>query len=114
LVQEVLGRQGAEVRTSGSVAEALRTLDEWQVELIVSDIGMPSADGYELIRRVRKLDDGARGQIPAIALTAYAGTEDVKRALDAGFHTHLAKPVDPETLIDTVARTAGRKTPVDA
>jgi signal transduction histidine kinase/response regulator RpfG family c-di-GMP phosphodiesterase len=114
LVQEVLGRQGAEVRTSGSVAEALRTLAQWQADLIVSDIGMPTADGYELIRRVRKLDTGHRGQIPAVALTAYAGAEDVKRALAAGFQTHLAKPVDPKALITTVARAAGRETPIDA
>ena len=114
LVQEVLGRQGAEVRTSGSVAEALQTLAAWQADLIVSDIGMPVQDGYELIRRVRKLDTDGRGQIPAVALTAYAGAEDVKRALDAGFQTHLAKPVDPKALIATVARTAGRETPIDA
>jgi signal transduction histidine kinase/response regulator RpfG family c-di-GMP phosphodiesterase len=115
LVQEVLGRQGAEVRTSGSVAEALRTLAAWQADLLVSDIGMPVQDGYELIRRVRKLDGGGqRGQIPAVALTAYAGAEDIKRALAAGFQTHLAKPVDPKALIATVARAAGRETPIDA
>ncbi|HEY0101070.1 MAG TPA: response regulator [Pyrinomonadaceae bacterium] len=115
LVQEVLGRQGAEVQTSGSVAEALRTLAQWQPDLLVSDIGMPFEDGYELIRRVRKLyGDGARGQIPAVALTAYAGVEDSKRALAAGFQMHLAKPVDPKALISTLARLAGRETPVDA
>jgi CheY-like chemotaxis protein/two-component sensor histidine kinase len=114
LVQEVLGRQGAEVRACGSVKDALRTLAAWQADMIVSDIGMPLEDGYELIRRVRKLDAGARGQIPAVALTAYAGAEDVKRALDAGFQTHVAKPVDPKALIATVARTAGRETPIDA
>jgi signal transduction histidine kinase/DNA-binding response OmpR family regulator len=114
LVQEVLERQGAEVRASASVAEALRTLARWQADLIVSDIGMPLEDGYELMRRVRKLDPGANGQVPAVALTAYAGAEDVKRALAAGFQTHLAKPVDPKALIATVARTAGRETPIDA
>jgi CheY-like chemotaxis protein len=114
LVQEVLGRQGAEVRTSGSVKEALRTLAQWEADLLVSDIGMPSEDGYELIRRVRKLDAVHQGQIPAVALTAYAGAEDVKRALAAGFQTHLAKPVDPKALIATVARVAGRATPIDA
>jgi signal transduction histidine kinase/CheY-like chemotaxis protein len=114
LVQEVLGRQGAEVRTSGSVKEALRTLAQWQADLLVSDIGMPSEDGYELIRRVRKLNAVQQGQIPAVALTAYAGAEDVKRALAAGFQTHLAKPVDPKALIATVARVAGRATPIDA
>jgi signal transduction histidine kinase/DNA-binding response OmpR family regulator len=114
LVQEVLVRQGAEVRASGSVAEALRTLKAWHADLLVSDIGMPSEDGYELIRRVRKLDAGQNGQIPAVALTAYAGADDVTRALAAGFQTHLAKPVDPKALIETVARVAGRETPIDA
>jgi signal transduction histidine kinase/CheY-like chemotaxis protein len=115
LVQEVLARQGAEVRTGSSVAEALQTLAEWRADLLVSDIGMPLEDGYELIRRVRKLDGGGPlGQIPAVALTAYAGVEDRKRALAAGFQTHLAKPVDPKALILAVARLAGRETPVDA
>jgi signal transduction histidine kinase/DNA-binding response OmpR family regulator len=114
LVQEVLGRQGAEVRTSGSVSEALRTLAGWQADLLISDIGMPSEDGYELIRRVRKLDTVQRGPLPAVALTAYAGAEDSKRALAAGFQTHLAKPVDPKALIAAVARLTGRATPIDA
>ena len=114
LVQEVLGRQGAEVRTSSSVAEALRTLAGWQADLLVSDIGMPREDGYELIRRVRKLDALHQGQIPAVALTAYAGAEDSKRALAAGFQMHLAKPVDPQALIEMLARIAGRETAIDA
>ena len=114
LMQEVLGRQGAEVRTSGSVAEALRALAAWQADLLVSDIGMPLEDGYELIRRVRKLDAAHHGQIPAVALTAYAGAADIERALDAGFQTHLAKPVDPKALVSTVARVAGRPVPEDA
>jgi CheY-like chemotaxis protein len=115
LIQEVLGRQGAEVRTGGSVADALRTLAEWRADMLISDIGMPFEDGYELIGRVRKLDGGGpRGQIPALALTAYAGAEDSKRALAAGFQTHLAKPVDPQALIAVVARLAGRETAVDA
>ncbi|HJR09591.1 MAG TPA: response regulator [Pyrinomonadaceae bacterium] len=114
LVQEVLVRQGAEVRICASAAEALRTLAAWNPSLLVSDIGMPKEDGYELIKRVRKLDAEHHGQIPAVALTAYAGAENGKRALDAGFQTHLAKPVDPKELIETVARTAGRATPIDA
>ena len=114
LVQEVLVRQGAEVRISGSVAEALNTLAAWNPDLLVSDIGMPSEDGYELIKRVRKLDAAHSGRIPAVALTAYAGAENGKRALDAGFQTHLAKPVEPKALVEAVARAAGRATPIDA
>ena len=114
LIQEVLARQGAEVRAGGSAAEALQMLTEWRPDLIVSDIGMPGQDGYELIRQVRELDAGDQGRIPAVALTAYAGVEDQQRALAAGFQQHLAKPVEPAALIATVARLAGRETPVDA
>ncbi|HEX8130650.1 MAG TPA: response regulator [Pyrinomonadaceae bacterium] len=114
LVQEVLARQGAEVKTSGSAAEALRALAAWNPDLLISDIGMPVEDGYELIKQVRKFDAEHHGQIPAVALTAYAGAEDHRRALAAGFQTHLAKPIVPKALIETVARVAGRATPIDA
>ncbi|MCA1568517.1 MAG: response regulator [Acidobacteria bacterium] len=114
LVQEVLVRQGAEVRVSESAAEALRTLAAWNPDLLISDIGMPVEDGYELIRQVRRFDAEHHGQIPAVALTAYVGAEDNRRALAAGFQTHLAKPIVPKALIETVARVAGRETPVDA
>jgi signal transduction histidine kinase/DNA-binding response OmpR family regulator len=114
LVQEVLARQGAEVRTSGSAAEALRTLAAWNPDLLISDVGMPVEDGYELIRQVRRFDAEHHGHIPAVALTAYVGAEDHRRALDAGFQTHLAKPIVPKALIDTVVRIVGRATPVDS
>ncbi len=114
LVREVLARQGAEVRATKSAAEGLQMLAAWNPDLLVSDIGMPGQDGYELIRRVRKLDADHHGQIPAVALTAYAGAEDQQRALAAGFQIHLAKPVEPKALVATVARLVGRETPVDA
>jgi len=114
LVREVLARQGAEVRATKSAAEGLQMLAAWNPDLLVSDIGMPGQDGYELIRRVRKLDAEHHGQIPAVALTAYAGAEDQQRALAAGFQIHLAKPVEPKALVATVARLVGRETPVDA
>jgi signal transduction histidine kinase/DNA-binding response OmpR family regulator len=114
LVKEVLVRQGAEVRVSESAAEALRTLAVWNPDLLISDIGMPVEDGYELIKQVRRFDAEHHGQIPAVALTAYVGVEDHQRALDAGFQTHLAKPIVPKALIETVARVAGRVTPIDA
>jgi CheY-like chemotaxis protein len=114
LVQEVLARQGAEVRASESAAEALRTLAAWNPDLLISDIGMPVEDGYELIRQVRKFDAEHHGQIPAVALTAYVGAEDHRRALAAGFQTHLAKPIVPKALVEIVARVAGRATPIDA
>jgi CheY-like chemotaxis protein len=109
LVQEVLVRNGAEVRASESAAAALQTLAAWHPDLLVSDIGMPDEDGYALIKQVRSLDDRQDGQIPAVALTAYAGIEAHQRALAAGFQMHLAKPIEPKELISTVARAAGRE-----
>ncbi|HEX8459566.1 MAG TPA: response regulator [Pyrinomonadaceae bacterium] len=113
LVQEVLARQGAQVRVSESAAEALRVLAAWKPDLLISDIGMPVEDGYELIKQVRRFDAEHQGHIPAVALTAYAGADDHRRALAAGFQTHLAKPIEPKALIETVARVTGRAAPID-
>ena len=97
----VLEQYDAVVRAAASGAEALKTILEWQPAILVSDIGMPEMDGYELIRQVRALPL-QRGQIPVIALTAYAGEVDRQRALSAGFNQHVAKPVDPDQLVAVV------------
>ena len=76
--------------------------------VLVSDIGMPNVDGYELLKRVRALGVEKAGQLPAIALTAFARSEDRTRALRAGFLVHVAKPVEPSELVATVASIAGR------
>ncbi len=76
--------------------------------VLVFDIGMPGEDGYWLIRRVRALPAERGGGTPAVALTAYARTEDRVRALTAGYQVHLAKPVEPAELIAAVASLAGR------
>ena len=76
--------------------------------MLVSDIGMPDVDGYELMRRLRALHGGAGIRLPAIALTAFARSEDRTRALRAGFLVHVAKPVEPSELIATVASVVGR------
>jgi signal transduction histidine kinase/ActR/RegA family two-component response regulator len=110
LVVTVLEQCGAEVEAAGSVPEALEAFDREKPDVLVSDIGFPVEDGYSLIRKVRAREAGNGDRVPAAALTAYAGTEDRRRALEAGFHTHLAKPVDPSELIATVARLAGRRT----
>ena len=91
LVAAVLVRSGAQVRTASTVEDAIRQLIERRPDVLLSDIGLPNEDGYALIRRVREID----GEVPAGALTAYAGPEDRRRALEAGFHAHIAKPVDP-------------------
>lgn len=83
--------------------EALAKLPECEADILISDIGLPDMDGYELMQRVRRLEDKNCGAIPAIALTAYARTEDRTRALRAGFQAHLAKPVEPSELVATIA-----------
>ncbi len=77
-------------------------------DVLVSDIGMPNEDGYTLIRRVRALGAERGGNVPAVALTAYARAEDRMRAIRAGFQMHVPKPVEPAELITMVASLAGR------
>ncbi|MEO8902086.1 MAG: response regulator [Polyangiaceae bacterium] len=94
LLRYVLEQCNARVSEAAGATNALRQLSLGGIDLLVSDIGMPEIDGYEFIRRVRALgDEDAR--IPAIALTAYARTEDRTQALRAGFDMHLTKPIEP-------------------
>ena len=108
LLKVGLAQCGAEVVTAGSVPEALATLEEMRPDLLISDIGMPGADGYELIRMVRELPARRGGKIPAIALTAYARTEDRLRALRAGYQMHISKPVELAELVAVMASLIGR------
>jgi PAS domain S-box-containing protein len=94
-----LGQCGAEVTVASSAREALEALAEVKPHVLVSDIGMPEEDGYELIRRVRALSAEAGGEVPAVALTAYARTEDRLRALREGYQMHVAKPVELAELV---------------
>ncbi|HEX7316974.1 MAG TPA: PAS domain S-box protein [Pyrinomonadaceae bacterium] len=89
-----LGRCGAEVLAVGSAAEAFEAVEKSPPDLIISDIGMPGEDGYELMRRVRGLPAASGGRVPAIALTAYARVEDRMQALRAGYQMHVPKPVE--------------------
>jgi CheY-like chemotaxis protein len=98
----VLAGCGAEVQPVASAERALDVLNGNYVDVLVSDIGMPGADGYDLITRVRAREQEHGGRIPAIALTAYASEEDRDRALAAGFSAHIAKPVSPGALARAV------------
>lgn len=99
---------GAEVVAVGSVSEALATISHLKPDVLVSDIGMPIEDGYSLIRQLRQLTAEQGGQIPAIALTAYARAEDRMKAIAAGFQIHIPKPVEPAELVTVVASLARR------
>jgi len=109
VINRVLTRSGAEVRTAAGAAEALALLGDWQPHLLISDIGMPGQDGYAFIRSVRERFPGGGIKITAIALTAFARESDRKAALDAGFDEHLAKPIDAGVLLQKVAEALGRR-----
>ena len=108
LVKRVLSECGAVVETAASAQEALSYLESDWPHVIVTDIGMPQMDGYELLRNVRALQRASGRYLPAVALTAFARSEDRIRALNAGFALHLSKPVEPSELIATVASVAKR------
>jgi signal transduction histidine kinase len=107
-VARIMTEAGADVRVAGSTAEALRAIAEQPPDLLISDIGMPQSDGFELIRLIRALPAEAGGQMPAMALTAFARPEDRQQALIAGYQAHLAKPVQPAELATEIARLARR------
>jgi PAS domain S-box-containing protein len=106
-VRRLLAAHGATVVSAADATEALERFTAEQPHVLISDIGLPEVDGYELMRRVRERAAGDGSAIPAIALTAYARSEDRTRALRAGYQAHLAKPVEPNELIATVASLKG-------
>ena len=111
LLITILQNNGAEVIAVASVKQALtiiETATDRSPDVLVSDIGIPDEDGYFLIRKLRQLEAQRGGKLPAIALTAYAGSDDRRQALLAGFQRHLTKPVDAAELVAVVASLTGR------
>jgi CheY-like chemotaxis protein len=106
-LKRLLEGHGAVVATAASAEEALGRIAAERPDLLISDIGLPDVDGYELMQRMRQGLPEQGSTIPAIALTAYARPEDRTRALQAGYQTHLAKPVDSSELLMTIASFAG-------
>ena len=102
LLVTVLTQQGAKVSQAGTASEALALVGQSVPDVVLSDIGLPGEDGYELIRAIR-LRGLAADLLPAIALTAYSRREDQRLALQAGFQAHVAKPVEPAILVAAVA-----------
>jgi PAS domain S-box-containing protein len=108
LIALMLRERGAQVSTASNAGEAMERLKTELPDVLVSDIGLPGENGHALLRRVRAWAEARDQWVPAIALTAYASAEDARRAYRAGFQVHLSKPLEPATLIEAVARLAGR------
>ncbi len=104
LMQMMLRRFGAEVTAVSTAAAALESVRERRPDVLVSDIGLPDGDGFQLLKRVRESNQ----DLPAVAVTAYASRQDVAKALAAGFQAHVAKPVEPAQLSAAVAHASGR------
>lgn len=116
LMVNILKGYNAQVQAAASATEALTILEQWQPDLFISDIGMPEVDGYMLMQQVRSREalqsnshfPDRKRVIPAIALTAYAGETNQQQALSAGFQYHLAKPVEPDRLVEVISQVLGR------
>ena len=109
LLRTVLDQRGAEVRTVGTIAEALEALESWRPDVLVSDSTSPENDSYSLIGRIQSLDAERGGRIPAAALTSFGRTDKHLGKLLEQVHCDLRKPVEPATLTAEVARLAGRE-----
>jgi len=107
-ITETLRSFGAETQSAESAKDGLNIVTHFRPHVLVSDIAMPEEDGYSFIRKIRALDPNNGGKIPALALTAYAGQDDIKRVMFSGFQAHLAKPVDGHRLAEVIAQLAGR------
>ena len=107
LITLALGRYGAEVRASDSASAALKMIEDWRPDVVVSDIGLPEMDGYDFMRRLRQLE-GEGERIPAIAVTGFAGAVDESKALNAGYALHLSKPIELNELAKAIARVSRR------
>jgi signal transduction histidine kinase/CheY-like chemotaxis protein len=107
IIARILAETGATILGAASSSAGLEILQRERPHVLVSDIGMPEMDGYEFVRNVRSLPADKGGNTPAIALTAFARSEDRRRALVAGFQMHLAKPVEPAEFLTVCASLAG-------
>jgi|GEM_PF-3613763 len=106
LISTILRYAGAETIVAASAIEAYEKLREQRPDILLSDIGLPEENGYDFLRRVRALSPDEGGETPAIALTAWTHEEEKKKALRAGYSVHVAKPVDPDILVTTIANLA--------
>jgi CheY-like chemotaxis protein len=106
MIRALLEECGGVVQTALNAEGALALFRTWQPEVLLSDIGLPDVDGYELVRRIREDERPRRMKTPAVALTAFARVEDRVKALAAGYQMHVPKPVEPGELLTIVASVA--------
>ena len=109
ILAAILERAGFSYRVATRASEALSVLDDWQPDVIVSDIGMPDMDGYAFVRHLRARTAEQGGHIPALALSAFARAEDRELALRSGYQAHVAKPVEPADLVKAIATLTGHQ-----
>jgi signal transduction histidine kinase/CheY-like chemotaxis protein len=98
ILETMLSRAGATVLTAPDAEQAWQAFEQWQPDILVSDVSLPGEDGCALMRRVRALPAAEGGAVPALAVTAHARVQDRERVLESGFHLHVAKPIDPAKL----------------
>ena len=103
VIAAILSEAGADVAAAESAAQGMDLVSRWKPDVLISDIGMPGEDGYSLIRRIRSLPAEQGGGIPAVALTAFARTQDRLKSLSAGYQMHIPKPVEPLELVTVIA-----------
>jgi len=113
MLAHALKQRGATPLQANSAKQALRILQKEKLDLIISDIGMPEVDGYTFMRKVRSLKSTV-SKIPAIALTAYAGEEDRKLSTEAGFNSHIPKPITLTELIAVISKLIGERRKLSA
>jgi signal transduction histidine kinase len=111
LLERILVDQAASVLVASTADEGMRLLVQERPDVLLSDIAMPAVSGYAFIRLVRDLPAEQGGMVPAVALSAYARPEDARRAIQAGFQAYVTKPIEPDELVATIARLAGKRQP---
>jgi len=102
MLETVLRSHGADVLTAKDVIEGFGVFRSQRPDILISDVGLPELDGYDLIRRIRSLSENEGGTTPAIALTGYVSVQDQSKALSAGYQEHLPKPVDTDRLVKSI------------
>ena len=113
LLKRILENAGAVVSLTSSAEEAVECLNTKPIDVLVCDVGMPGENGYSLMRRIRAFGDAQKSEIAAVALTAYARSEDRTEAIRAGFQNHLPKPVEPAELLAIVHSLANPRSKKD-